>query len=76
MRCYDLAIEGGRRIRAMIKTDLLVCGRWQAVRGFRRPVGRRVEPWLELRVFPLDGTLLCSDNSFIAVQHMYLKKNM
>ncbi|QNJ23535.1 hypothetical protein SynMITS9220_02247 [Synechococcus sp. MIT S9220] len=35
----------------------------RAVRGVRRPVGRRDEPWLELRVFPLDGTLLCSDNS-------------
>ena len=34
------------------------------------------EPWFKLRVFPLDGTLHCSDNSVELSNSVILRKNM
>ncbi len=31
---------------------------------------------IELRVFPLEGTLLGSDSNHLAAQHLHVKKNL
>ena len=52
--------------------------RGRAVRGFLRQADLVGEfpKWYMLLVFPLDGTLLCSDNSLWAVQQFNVKKNL
>ena len=66
--CVGFRCGGGKRYK---------CGTWQGYQGLSQTgmlCYEEIPIELMLRVFPLDGTLLCSANSQLAVINLILKK--